>query len=77
MRRFQRLGNLTGDVEGFIDRDRAGLQPFGEIRALDEFENERAPSVRLAERYHVAEQLARHRATDHRGRAQCTCRLVG
>jgi len=45
MSRIEGIGDLDGDRERFFDREGAGLEPFGERRAFDEFEDEGAPVV--------------------------------
>src|SRR6185503_16443780 len=48
VRRIERLGNLTRDLDRLIDRQRAlGEQPIGERAALDELEDERTQAVAL------------------------------
>ena len=40
VRGFERLGNLLGDREGLVDRDRPARNPIGERRALDKLHHE-------------------------------------
>ena len=47
VRRFQRLGNLSGDRQRLVDRNRAGRDAIGERRAFDQFHHQRPSAVRL------------------------------
>ena len=49
VRRFERLRDLLGDGQGFIDRDRATRDALRQIVALDEFHHEGAARRRLLE----------------------------
>ncbi len=49
VRRLERLGDLAGDGQGLLERDRPALQSLGEVFALDELHHERADAVRLLE----------------------------
>jgi len=49
VRRFHRAGDLTRDLEGFIDGDRSGGNALGERLALDELEDQRLVAVLLLE----------------------------
>ena len=49
VRRLERLGDLPRDGEGLVERQRAALQPFGEVFALDELHDEGADAARLLE----------------------------
>ena len=40
VRRFERLGDLSGDRQRLVDRDRAVGDPLGQIVALDQFHHE-------------------------------------
>jgi hypothetical protein len=46
---FEGLGDLLGDLEGLIDRDRASRQTLLEVLALDELEGEEGLPVGLLE----------------------------
>ena len=45
VRRFQRLGDLSRDRQGFIDRDRALRDAVGERRPFDQLQHERLHAV--------------------------------
>ena len=47
--RFERVGNLPGDRQRFIERERSGCDTVGERRALDQLEDQRVGAVRLLE----------------------------
>ena len=49
VRRLEGLGDLAGDGEGLVERERAALQPLGEVFALDELHDEGADAARLLE----------------------------
>ncbi len=49
VRGLERLGDLPRDGEGLVERERAALQPFGEVFALDELHDEGADAARLLE----------------------------
>ena len=40
MRRFEGFGDLLGDVEGLVERDRALRDPVRQRRAFDELEDQ-------------------------------------
>ena len=47
VRGFERLGDLAGDGERLRDRQRAALETIGEHRAFDQFEHQRADTIRF------------------------------
>ena len=49
VRGLERLGDLAGDREGLVERERPALQPLGEVFALDELHDEGADAARLLE----------------------------
>ena len=49
VRRLEGLGDLAGDGEGLVERERPALQPLGEVLALDELHDEGAHAARLLE----------------------------
>ena len=49
VRRLERPGDLTGDLEALVDRHRPAGDPLGERVALDELEHERLDPSRLLE----------------------------
>jgi hypothetical protein len=49
VRRFERVGNLPGDRQGLIDRDRAPCNALREILTLDEFHHEGVHACRFLE----------------------------
>ena len=49
VRRFERVGDLPGDRQRFVERERAACDPVGERRPLDQLEDQRVDAVRLFE----------------------------
>ena len=49
VRRFERFGDLPGDRQRFVDRDRSVRNAIGEGRSLDELHDERLHAVRVFE----------------------------
>ena len=45
VRRFERLGDLPGDEEGLVDRNRPARDPIGERRALDQLHHQGADAI--------------------------------
>ena len=55
VRRFKRLGDLFGDGQGFVDRDRSTGDPLREILALDELHHERGDATAFFEAVNAAD----------------------
>ena len=49
VRSFERLGDLPGDEEGLVDRNRTSRDPIGERRALDQLHHEGSDAIGVFE----------------------------
>ena len=49
MGRFEGLGDLLGDGQGFVDRDRASLDAICQGRPFNQFEDKRTDVIRFFE----------------------------